>query len=341
MAKAKTQTELAVLPPLVITPERPTPVNGNFGELEKVLVKWQADMLKLDITEENMELVRLVKSTARQRRTLLTKIKDENNRIFFNQPKDIYSKRMDNLIALVTKVEQQADKVLDKEEEERRTNITALLDIYRGQFQKKYQLHDQFLIRVDYRKDYYNKTADEKKRKDDLEQQFKDLKKAQDEYDAGFRFVTGLCKQDPRLDVQRYLRMLSSDSTAVISEQIQQEIQRLKEVDAATAAAAEAPPEEDQDGDGTEALPEAADVAYAEAEEVSEKEHTVLGVISNLNFATDFPGRNKTTTIELTYPCDMSPVLTELFERLRRYGIKSRTVKEPELVKEPPRKRAS
>jgi hypothetical protein len=151
--------------------------------------------------------------------------------------------------------------------------------------------------------------------------------------------------------------MLSTDSAAVISEQILQEIQRLKAVDTAAAEPSDEDGGEGGDGDAGgedadedgDALPDAASAEYADAtsteyadaEEVSEKEAVVLGVVSNLNFSTDFPGRNKTITIELTYPCDLSPVLTELFERLRRHGIVSRTVKAAELVKEPPRKQAS
>jgi hypothetical protein len=343
MAKAKTEetTELAVLPPLVIAPERPTPVTGNFEELEKAFSIWEKQMDKLKLTDDNMELVLLVKSTAVQRRTLLTKAKTDNNRIYFNQPKDLFSKKMDNLIAYVTRIEAKADKILDKREEERCSDITAVLDIYREQFQKQYRLIGKFLARVDYRKNYYNKGADEKERKDDLEQQFKDAKKDQDAYEAGVRLVTGLCT-DPRLNRVRYIRMLDTESAAVVSEEILDEIKRLKQVDADAALDTGAGPGS-PDGDATEdeAEPEAADAPYTEAEEVSDAESIVLGITGGIDFSTDFPGREKKTTVEIIYPCDMGPALTELFKQLWRHGIKTRTVKEPTLNQDSAEQRAS
>jgi hypothetical protein len=337
MAKAKAPMDIAALPQLVITPERPTPVDGNFKELEKVLTEWKAEMLKLELTEDNMELVELVKTTATQRRTLLTKIKSENNRIFFNQPKDLYSKRMDNIIKIVTDVEELADKLLDKREERRRDEITELLDIYRQQFQTKYQLHERFFSQIDYRKNYYNKGADEKKRKDDLEQQFKDLKKAQSAYEAGTLLITELCRKDRRLDLDRYLKLLETEDSAVVYGYVQQEIERLKKLDAE--------PDEPDEKPGGEAEPEAAEALpeadYAEAEEVSSGEAVVLGITNGIDFRTDFPGMEKAITIELIYPCDVGPVLTTLFERLRQHGVKIKVVKSPELVKDLPREKVS
>ena len=321
MAKKKEPAEVIALPALNILPVKPTPITGNFDELEAVLVKWQKEILALDISEENMELVRLVKSTATQRRTLLTKAKTDNNRIFFNQPKDLYSKKMDHLIALVAKVEEAADKILDKEEQERIDKVQALLDLYHDEFQETYRLDERFLKMVVYQKGYFNKTADEKARKDDLEGQFKDLKKAQNAYHAGVRLITGMCAKDPRIDTNRFLNMLLGEDTAVVSEQVEQELARLKALDATAPATSSS---------ASSTLP--SETAAVDAELVPAAEPLILGEVVGLNFQSAFPGRNKTIQLEVVYPCDVGDALTELFSRLRKYGIRTRPIRQPEAV---------
>jgi hypothetical protein len=323
MAKKKA-AEAVELPVLAVTPNKAPAVTGNFEELEAALEDWKRKILALEITEDNMELVRVIKAAAQQRRTLFTKEKADTNRILFNQPKELYSKKMDRLIAIVCEVEAEADKILDKEEEARRQRVVEVLDIYRDEFQKQYQLEDRFLARVEYYKEYFNKTAIEKERKFSLEEQFKTHKREQEAYLAGVRLITNLCKTDPRLDTQRYINMLLTEDTVVVSEQVTAEIERLREVDAQAALVTSLPPT-------TGPTPHEDDDEYqaAESEIVGDRDIQILGSPIGLNFQTDFPGRNKTIQLELTYPCDVGPTLTILFERLWKLGIKSKEIKQP------------
>jgi hypothetical protein len=268
----------------------------------------------------------MVKAAAVQRRTLLTKAKTDTNRIVYNQPKDLFSKKMDHVISIVADVEQVADKILSKEEDERLRKFTAVLDIYREAFQRQYQLDDRFLDQVMYEERYYNKTAKEKEVKDDLERQFKDLHKQQVAYRAGVNFITDMCRRDRRLDTNRYLAMLLTEDTAVVAEQVSAEIERLRAIDTAPAAV------EAEVVDGADHAWGAAAAPDEPDEPEQTMETVVLGVLGGLDFTTDFPEWNKRATIELEYPAELGKVITDVFERLRQYGVRTSMVTMPELV---------
>jgi hypothetical protein len=69
-----------------------------------------------------------------------------------------------------------------------------------------------------------------------------------------------------------------------------------------------------------------------EGTNVEDAKKVVLGIPSTINFNSDFPGRNKTIRIEITYPCDLGDALKELFSGLKPFGIKIKEVKEKEVV---------
>jgi uncharacterized protein YhaN len=120
---------------------------------------------------------------------------------------------------------------LSIEEKERVAGINEVIDHYVEKFQAQYNLDEEHLARVERKKSYYNKTAEEKARKDDLEQQFKDLKKDQDAYAANIRLIKATCKEEPRLNVQHWIDQLRYDDVATITEAIIAEKQRLRELD--------------------------------------------------------------------------------------------------------------
>jgi hypothetical protein len=153
---------------------------------------------------------------------------------------------------------------------------------------------------------------EEKPRKDDLEEQFKDLKKKQDAYEANVRLIISMCKDEVRLNIERYIRDLVSSDVATIIEEIQREKERLAGINTTQTTTSSA----------------------VEAEEVTSEEtkKLVLGVPGTINFSTDFPGRTSTIKIQITYPCDLGDSLKELFEGLKPFGIKIKQIKEKEVV---------
>jgi hypothetical protein len=315
MAKAK--DEVTSVPALVVTPEKAPVVSGNFEQIKAYLQKWKQKMLSMKMTEDNMEEVRVIKEEASQYRNSLTKIQSDVKKLYFNDPKAVFDTQMGVLLAVVGEVEEAADKVLAKEEQERVAGINEVIDHYIDKFQGQYNLDEEHLARIERKKSYYNKTAKEKARKDDIEQQFKDLKKDQDAYAANIRLIRATCKDEPRLNVQHWIDRLRYDDVATVTESVIAEKQRLRDLDKQGTGDARAEPSAVEDAD------------YEVVEEGdAETGKVTIGIPSHIDFNSDFKGRTKSMRIELVYPCDLGDALTQLFADLKQYGIKIRPVKE-------------
>jgi len=317
MAKTK-DAEVYDVPALVITPDKAPAITGNYETIEKTLEKWRAKVSKMTLTKDNLAEVQSIKSAAVAVRNGLDRTVEATKKALFNDPKKIFEARVKSLFGLIAEVETKADAVLDKIEQERCESINEVLDHYKEKFQKTYQLDAQHLAHLEYRKNYYNKGMDEKTRKDDLEQQFKDLKKAQDAHAANIRLINNACNGEPRLNVERYIRDLESSDVATIIEEINAEKQRLHDLDNQSAS---------------ETTTETAGVSSVSGEDGSEgtsdeTNKVVIGLAGGIDFSTDFPGRTREMKIKITYPCDVGDALTELFEKLRSYGIKIKALKE-------------
>jgi hypothetical protein len=317
MAKAK--EEITNVPALIVTPEQAPVVSGNFEQIETYLQKWRKQVSKMEITEDNMEQVRLIKKEAVAYRNSLTKIQNDIKKTYFNDPKAVFEARMGQLLGVVGEVEKAADQVLEIEEKERVAGINEVIDHYVEKFQAQYNLDEEHLTRIERKKSYYNKTAEEKARKDDIEQQFKYLKQDQDAYAANIRLIKATCKEEPRLNVQHWINQLRYDDVATIAEAIIAEKQRLRELD------------QQESGSTQTASSTVADADYeVVGEGEAESAPVKLGIPCHIDFNSDFKDRTKTMKIELVYPCDLGDALTQLFAELKQYGIKIRPVKETE-----------
>jgi len=318
MAKTK-DAEVYDVPALVITPDKAPVITGNYEMIEKTLGKWKTQVSKMNLTEDNLEEVQSIKSAAVAVRNSLDRTVEATKKALFNDPKKIFEARVKLLFSLIAEVETKADAVLGKIDQERKDSINEVLDHYKAKFQEKYQLEEQYLACIEYRKNYYNKGTDEKTRKDDLEQQFKELKRSQDAREATIRVINAMCKDEPRLNVKRYLNDLSTRSVATIIEEINAEKQRLIDLDNQATA---------------ETTTETSSVSHVVDEEdggeptSEETKKIVIGAAAAINFDTDFPGRTRQMKIQITYPCDVGDALTELFEKLKPYGIKIKQLKE-------------
>jgi hypothetical protein len=328
MAKAKKDTEAEPqvydVPALVITPEKAPAVTGNYNAIEAVLEKWSAKVLSMTLTEDNLDEVLSIKKAAVAVRGQIDTKVDATKKALFNDPKRIFEARMKSLYALVAKVEGAADEVLGKLEQERVDGINEVLEHYIEKFQEQYDLDGERLDRIERKKSYYNKTADEKARKDDIEQQFKDLKKEQDTYAANIRLIKMTCGDEPRLNVDRYVRDLAVSDVATVVEEINAEKQRLRELDKKPATR----------------LPAVEDAEYEVVEGEGAASETApplkIGIPSHIDFGSDFKGRMRSATVKLSYYCDQGEALTEVFAHLRQFGVKAKFVeeKEPKPAKE-------
>jgi hypothetical protein len=324
MAKTKMKEETTSVPALIVTPEKAPVVSGNFEQIESYLQKWKKQVSKMEMTESNMEQVRLIKKEAGVYRNSLSKIQSDIKKTYFNDPKAVFETKMGQLLSIVGEVEKAADAVLEIEEKERISGINEVLDAYIKTFQTRYSLDEEHLARIERKKAYYNKTAEEKTRKDDLEQQFKDLKKEQDAYAANIRLITATCKDEPRLNVQHWIDQLQHDDVASVTEAILAEKQRLLDLDKREAAVGTGQTET------TSSAVEDADYEVVEGEKPAnpQADKIVIGLPNHIDFNSDFQARTKSMKIELVYPCDLGDALTQLFAELKQYGIKIRPIKE-------------
>jgi hypothetical protein len=264
-----------------------------------------------------MDQVRLIKKEAVAYRNSLTKIQNDIKKTYFNDPKAVFDAKMGQLLGVVGEVETAADQVLEIEERERIAGINEVLDHYIDKFQARYNLDEDHFSRIERKKTYYNKTAEEKARKDDLEQQFKDLKKDQDAYAANIRLIKATCKEEPRLNVQHWIDQLRYDDVATITEAIIAEKQRLRGID-----------KQEQETTDDQTASSAVEDADYEVVEEGDKGKVTLGIPGHIDFSSDFKDRTKSMKIELVYPCDLGDALTQLFADLKQYGIKIRTIKD-------------
>jgi hypothetical protein len=320
--KAVVMDDNELLAPLPMVTLPPAAQGGKFDFVaqKNFLEQRLAYVLSLELTAANIERVRTLKKGIVGWRTQFTKETDSYMKATFTAPKDVFKAARDEVLAEIASMEGKADEVLSKEEEDRVSGITAVLDIYKQTFQAKYQLSDERLSRIEYKKPYYNKGADEKDRKDDLEAQFIGQQKEQKAREANIRLITTMCKEDDRLNAQLYVDLLGSTDVASITEKIVAEKERLAALDNP------ADDEEPEDEDSTDEADDEAATGDPGTGTI------VLGVTDGLSFETDFPGRNKSMCLELTYPCDLGDALTELFSRLRSYGVKTKPLPQPAAV---------
>jgi len=321
MAKAKEVAAYEV-PALVITPDQPVEVTGNYAAIEKTLQQWKSSVSKMDLTEDNLDQVTAVKKAAVAVRNNLDRVVAATKKALFNDPKAIFEARVKTLYSLVADVEGSADAVLGELEKNRLKEVNEVLDHYKAEAQKQYALEESYLAQVEYPKDFYNKTVPkgyssmDKYWKESLDARFKELKKEQDAHAAAVRLVEASCEGEKRLNVQHWVGQLRYDDVATVVESIKAEKDRLRRLD------------EEQTTAGTTSTSEVVEAEVVDAAEhaTEETSKVILGIPVTLNFNTDFPGRTSSKKLEIIYPCDLGDTLTELFKLLKPYGIKVKTL---------------
>lgn len=264
-----------------------------------------AAVLKMEMTEANIEKVRVLKRAVVGWRNTFDKQCKDYIKGVYKGPMDVFKAAADAVMEDITKMEAQCDEILDKEEEKRRAQVDAAI------YGLVEDLKDE--LKLDFeperKKEYYNKTADMRAVAQDLREQFEAKAAELKQAEADKRMIERVCKGDERLNASVYIDMLSYEPVSVIVDKIEAEKERL----AALSAPASAP-----------------------AEEQEEEPKMVIGVKVNQEaMKSDFSGLNKTMTLKLEYPVDLGDELTRIFGELRKSGVKMTVLKtvEPEVPK--------
>ena len=313
MAKAKKLTEQELLKPLpaLVQPKKeevvfPDPDNTLAAQKDFLKVRLAA-VMKMEMTDENIEKVRVIKrGIVGWRNTFDKQCKDFIKGVF-EGPKKVFKVAADAVMDDIAKMERQCDEILDKEEAKRVANINTVID---GLIE---DLKEEFSIdfEVERKKEYYNKTADMKAVAQDLRDQFTAKANELKQKEADKRMIERACKDDNRLNVSMYLDMLEYEPASVIVEKIENEKERLSSLDNTKSPE---PP-------------------VVQEEEKAEEAPVQVGVkVDPEKFKSDFPGLMKEMVLEIKYPVDVSDELTRIFGDLQKSGVKMRVISK----KEPP-----
>lgn len=317
MAKSKkktvlTEAELLSPLPALSLPKKEEVVFPNadntLAAQKEFLELRLAAVLKMEMTDENIERVRVIKKGVVGWRNAFDKQVKDYVKATYKGPMDVFKTAADAIMDDITKMEAQCDEILDKEEEKRRAQVNAAID---GLIE---DLKDEFgfEFEVERKKEYYNKTADMKAVAQDLREQYQAEANARKQKEADIKLIEKACSQGmyaEYINPKTYTDMLAYEPASVVFEKVEAEKERLKAKFAEKAMASPAP---------------------AEAQE----EPIQIGIKVNKEaMKSDFKGLNKKMTLQLEYPVDLGDELTRIFDELRKNGVKMKVISvvEPEV----------
>jgi hypothetical protein len=316
-AKTKKKTELTeaeLLSPLpaLSLPKKEEVVFPNadntLAAQKEFLELRLAAVLKMKMTDENIERVRVIKRGIVGWRNTFDKQVKDYVKATYKGPMDVFKTAADAVMDDITKMEAQCDKILDAEEEKRRAQVNAAID---GLIE---DLADEFgfEFEVERKKEYYNKTADMKAVAQDLREQYQAEANVRKQKEADIKLIERACSQGEfaeYINPKTYTDMLAYEPASVVFEKVEAEKERLRAKFAEKAMASPAP---------------------AEVQE----EPVQIGIKVNKDaMKSDFPGLNKKMTLQIEYPVDLGDELTRIFDELRKNGVKMKVLKveEPEV----------
>ena len=263
-------------------------------------------VLSMEMTDENIERVRVVKKGIVGWRNAFDKQVKDYVKATYKGPMDVFKTAADAIMDDISKMEAQCDEILDKEEEKRRAQVNAAIDGVED-------LADEFgfEFEVERKKEYYNKTADMKAVAQDLREQYQAEANVRKQKEADIKLIEKACGGEfaDFINPKTYTDMLAYEPASVVFEKVEAEKERLRGKFAEKAAASPAP---------------------AEVQE----EPLQIGIKVNKEaMKSDFKGLNKKMTLQLEYPVDLGDELTRIFDELRKNGVKMKVLKveEPEV----------
>ena len=266
-----------------------------------------ATVLKMEMTDENIERVRVIKKGVVGWRNAFDKQVKDYVKATYKSPMDVFKTAADAIMDDISKMEAQCDEILDKEEEKRRAQVNTAID---GLVE---DLSDEFgfEFEVERKKEYYNKTADMKAVAQDLREQYQAEASARKQKEADIKLIEKACGGEfaDFINPKTYTDMLAYEPASVVYEKVEAEKERLRAKFAEKAVASPAP---------------------AEVQE----EPVQIGIKVNKDaMKSDFKGLNKKMTLQLEYPVDLGDELTRIFDELRKNGVKMKVLKaeEPEM----------
>jgi len=295
-------------------PELPLPSAGEVSypdaasrlAAQKEFFRSRLEMVaSLEMNEANLERVKVIKKGIVGWRTSFQKQADAYMKAAYKAPMDVFKAVVSEVEAEIKQMEDEVDSILDKEEEKRRANVNCIIDGIVADMEAEYGITVPDLVRD---KKWYNKTADMRAVAEEIRGIFAGAKKDAEQREADIRLIERMC-DDPRLDKESYISLLTHEGVSVVAEKIDAAKKRLAEQDKTNVQTEQ-------------------DKTKAQTEPV------VLGVaVDTEKLRSDFAGLNVKMVLELEYPTDIRDELTRVFGELRKNGVKMRVISrtEPEI----------
>ena len=200
--------------------------DGNFEEVKKSLQDKLEQYKDLKLNAETEEKFKLVKKElVATRKIIEDKCKTALTQ-YVKLPENVIKAAFNDLLQVVTNVEENFDEQLDALEKERRDELTVVLNSYIDMFQKEFNLRD--VSKIELKKGYYNKTAKESDTRADLKEQFNGLKDKENQYDTDCKMITVTC--NGKLNPAIFIDKLSYKPVSSILMEIQNELNNPEEV---------------------------------------------------------------------------------------------------------------
>jgi hypothetical protein len=215
---------------IVVTPRAPIAFNTNFQEIKKDLKKKLSKYKGLQVTDANFEDCKFIQKQCVTTRTLLEARQKEVIRAYIDLPKDALKKDFSELLNLVAEVENNIKAQMDVFEEERKAELTTILNGYVKKYQAEYKLAPKYLSSVQLKKSYFNKTAKEAETRADIKAQFEEAKKEQAAYESDVALIRSTIGDNKTLNAEHWVSQLEYRSASALVMDIKAELTRLEEV---------------------------------------------------------------------------------------------------------------
>ena len=216
-----TDTEILVpMPPIEAKEVAVAPV--DFWAQKEFLAQRLEEVLSMELTDID-RVKALKKGIVGWRRKFEAEAK-EYEKAQFKAPMDVFRAGVAEVLSEIDAMEKKADEVLDKEEEKRIDNINTILDGIIAGLGK--ELPDEWMSRIERKKQYYNKTADMAQVTEDIKKQYADLIYQYNEERTSIEAVKKAC-DDERLNTSLYVGLLERMPLGQVLVKIASEKERL------------------------------------------------------------------------------------------------------------------
>lgn len=235
---------------VIVEPNTTLVFKTNFSELEAKLKKALAKYKGIKVTDSNFEQCKFIQKECASLRILLENKRKEAIKMYIELPKNKLNAEFEAFMKLIAEVEDSLKEQFDVYDQERREQLTVIYNGYITEFAEKYSVRDEFVAKVELKKQYFNKTAKESDVIKDIEQQVLECKKAQDEYDAAVALIEKECLSDARLNPKLWISQLQYRALPAVITALQEEKARLLELDSGISTSKSTDEEVDNVGGG-------------------------------------------------------------------------------------------